>query len=141
MRTWFMSRNGAITLTVLIAVVMGLVLLNGIATQGLSPRTIAASLLALSFVIFNFGGVLYAGRAMWRWQIEETASHLIWERGFVIAAVLATVLGLVLLEDILHTAGDSVLARLGMVAYLFGAVVVVVAETAYLGKGDWIYPQ
>ena len=39
------------------------------------------------------------------------------------------------------TAGEAVLARLGMVAYLFGAVVVVVAETAYVGKRDWIYPQ
>jgi hypothetical protein len=141
MTGWFTSRNGAITLTVLIALVIGLALLSAIATQGLSARTTAATPLAMSFAVFCFGGVLYAGRAMWKWQIENNASHLIWERGFVIAAVLATVLGLVLLEDILHTAGDSVLARLGMVAYLFGAAVVVVAETAYLGKGDWIYPQ
>jgi hypothetical protein len=42
---------------------------------------------------------------------------------------------------LLRSAGDSFMARLGMVAYLFGAVVVIVAETAYLGKRDWIYPQ
>jgi hypothetical protein len=141
MRSWFTSRNGAITIAVLIALGAGLALLSAIATQGLSARTIAASLLVLSFVLFSFGGALYAGRAMWNWEIKETSSHLIWERGFVIVAVLVTVLGLALLEDMLRTAGDSVLLRLGMVAYLFGAVVVVVAETAYIGKRDWIYPQ
>jgi hypothetical protein len=141
MRTWFTSRNGVITLTILIALCAGLALLSAIAAQGLSARTIAASLLVLCFVVFTFGGVLYAGRAFLKWQIDETSSHLIWERGFVIAAVLATVLGLALLEDMLRAAGEPVLSRLGMVTYLFGAVVVIVAETAYLGKRDWMYPQ
>jgi hypothetical protein len=141
MRAWFTSRNGVITLTILIALVASLVLLSAIATQGLSTRTIAASLLVLCFVVFTFGGVLYAGRAFLKWQIDETSSHLIWERGFVIGGVLATLLGLALLEDMLRTAGEPVLSRLGMVMYLFGAVVVVVAETIYLGKRDWIYPQ
>jgi hypothetical protein len=141
MRTWFTSRNGIITLTVVIAIGSGLALLSAIATQGVSARTIAASLLALSFVVFAVGGVLYSGRAFLNWQIDETSSHLIWERGFVIGGVLSTVLGLALLEDMLRAAGEPVLSRLGMVTYLFGAVVVVVAETAYLGKRDWIYPQ
>lgn len=141
MRPWFTSRSGIITLTILIALVAGLALLSAIATQGLSTRTIAASLLVLCFVVFTFGGVLYAGRAFFKWQIDETSSHLIWERGFVIGGVLATVLGLALLEDMLRAAGEPVLSRLGMVTYLFGAVIVIVAETAYLGKRDWIYPQ
>ena len=141
MRTWFMSRNGVITLTILIALGAGLALLSAIAAQGLSTRTVAASLLVLCFVVFTFGGVLYAGRAFLKWQIDETSSHLIWERGFVIGGVLATVLGLALLEDMLRVAGEPVLSRLGMVAYLFGAVIAIVAETAYLGKRDWMYPQ
>jgi hypothetical protein len=140
-RTWFTSRSGVITLTNLIALGTGLALLSAIATQGLSTRTAAASLLVLCFVVFTFGGVLYAGRAFLKWQIDETSSHLIWERGFVIGGVLATLLGLALLEDMLRAAGEPVLSRLGMVTYLFGAVVVIVAETAYLGKRDWVYPQ
>lgn len=116
-------------------------LLSAIAAQGLSERTIAASLLILCFIVFTFGGVLFTGRAFLKWQIAETSSHLIWERGFVIGGVLATVLGLALLENMLRAAGEPVLSRLGMVTYLFGAVVVVAAETAYLGKRDWIYPQ
>ncbi|MBZ0318804.1 MAG: hypothetical protein K8L91_20480 [Anaerolineae bacterium] len=141
MRAWLTSRNGMTTLCALIAIGSGLALVSAIATQGLSIRTIAASLLVLCFVVFTFGGVLYAGRAFLKWQIDETSSHLIWERGFVIGGVLATGLGLALLADMLRAAGEPVLSRLGMVTYLFGAVVVVVAETAYLGKRDWIYPQ
>ncbi len=141
MRSWYTSRSGIITLTILLALVAGLVLLGAIVTQGLSARTIAASLLVLCFVVFTFGGVLYAGRAFLKWQIDENSSHLIWERGFVIGGVLATLLGLALLEDMLRTAGEPVLSRLGIVTYLLGAVVVIVAETAYLGKRDWIYPQ
>ncbi len=141
MKTWVMSRNGIITFSVLIAIAAGLALLRAIATQGLSIRTMVASLLVLCFVVFGFGGVLYSGRALLKWPMAETASYLLWERGFVIAAVLATVLGLALLEDMLRAAGDSFLARMGIVAYLFAAVVVVVAETAYLGRRDWIYPQ
>lgn len=139
MRTWAMSRNGAITLTAIIAAGIGLVILSGIVNQGLSERTAGGGLLALSFAVFVFGGTLYFGRAIAKWQIEE-ASHLVWERGFVIAAVLATVLGLTLLDNMLRAAGEAIFAPLGMAAYFFGAVVVVVAETAYLGKRDWLNP-
>ena len=139
MNTWFMSPNGAITLTVLIAIGTGIALLRTIAAQGISTRTITGSLLILSLIVFGFGGMLFTGRAFWSWPIGN--SHLIWERGFIIAAVLITVLGLALLEDMLRAAGDTVLARIGMVTYLFGAVVVAVAETAYLNNREWNYPQ
>ncbi len=141
MRTWIMSRTGTISLTVAITIGAALALLSAIIAQGLSTRTASASLLVLSFIVFGVGGVLYSGRAFLNWRIEETSAHLIWERGCIITAVLAAVLGLALLEDMLRAVGDSFLARSGMVAYLFGAVVVVVAETAYLGKRDWLYPQ
>jgi hypothetical protein len=107
----------------------------------LSERQSAASLLILCFLVFSVGGMLYTGRAIWKWPAGQTQRYLIWERGFVIAAVMATVLGLVLLEDMLNSAGDSGFARLGMVTYVFGAVVVVTAETNYLNKREWVYPQ
>lgn len=141
MKPWLSSRNGILTVTIAFAIGAGLALLTTLASQGLSTRTVAASLLILCFVVFTIGGVLFAGRAFLKWQIDETSSHLTWERDFVIGGVLATVLGLALLEDLLRAAGEPLLSRLGMVAYLLGAVVVVVAETAYLGKRDWIYPQ
>lgn len=141
MRTWIMSRSGITTFSVLIATGAGLALLSVIATQGLSMNTLSASLLILGFVIFTIGGVLFAGRAFLKWQIEATTSYLIWERGLVIIGVLLNVVGLALLEEMLQAAGDSFLARAGMVTYFFGAVIVVSAETAYLGKRDWVYPQ
>lgn len=141
MKTWIASRSGTLTITAILAIAAGLALLSAIAAQGLSARTAAASLLILCFVVFTFGGVLFMGRAFLKWPIAETSSHLLWERGFVICGVLATVLGLALLEDMLRAAGEPVLSRLGMMTYLFGAVIVVAAETAYLSKRDWIYPQ
>ncbi len=141
MRTWLTSQRGILTFTVLLAAGTGLALISAIANQSLSIRTVTASLLILGFAVFTIGGVLFAGRAFLKWPIEETSSYLIWERGFVIIGVLLNVVGLTLLEEMLRTAGDSFLARAGMVTYFFGAVIVVSAETAYLGKRDWLYPQ
>lgn len=139
MYTWFMSRTGAIV-TIAITALIGLALLaliviNG---QGLqTERSAAASLLIVCMIIFTVSGMLFTGRSFWKWQVAATPAYLRWERGFVIAAVLATALGLALLDDMLVAAGAGVLARIGMVTYLFGAVVVVVAETAYLSSGEW----
>lgn len=141
MRTWITSRSGITTLSVLIAIGAVLALLSAIVTQGLSIKSLAASLLILGFVVFTIGGVLFAGRAFLNWQIENADAYLTWERSLVIIGVLLNVVGLALLEEMLRAAGDSFLARAGMVTYFFGAVIVVSAETAYLGKRDWIYPQ
>ena len=107
----------------------------------LSERQIAAGLLILSGLVFAVGGILYAGRAFLKWPAAETPDYLVWERGFIIASVLVNVLGLVLLEGLLRGAGDSIIARLGMVVYVFGAVIVVVAETSFLSKQEWVYGQ
>lgn len=141
MKTWLASRTGTLTLTMLIALGAGLAVFISVAAQGLSMRTVTASLLILCFVVFTVGGMLFTGRAFLKWQIAETSSHLTWERSLVITAVLTTIFGLALLEDLLRAAGEPLLSRLGMIAYLLGAVVVVVAETAHLSKRDWMYPQ
>jgi hypothetical protein len=104
-----------------------------------SEQVVAGGLLILSFVIFAVGGILYTGRAIWKWPAGETPGYLRWERGFVMAAVLTMVLGLVLLERILEAAGDTVLAPLAMVTFLIGAVVVIVAETFQLSGQEWVY--
>lgn len=139
MYTWFMSRTGAIV-TIAVTALIGLALLALIVVngQGLqTERSVAASLLIACMLIFTVGGLLFSGRAFWKWRVASTPVYLRWERGFIIAAVLATVLGLVLLDDVLGETGPSVLGQIGTVTYLFGAVVVVVAETAYLSKGEW----
>lgn len=135
-----MSRNQSIFFVLVINLVSIAFILSAFVTQGLSARTVGASLLIACFGIFSIGGVMYAGRAMWGWPLQETTAYLRWERAFIIAAIVATVLGLVLLEDLLRAAGDTYLARLGMVAFLFAAGQAVVAEGLYLGKNDWHYP-
>jgi hypothetical protein len=136
-----MKPRFVIAFSVVFAVIVGFVLLAVISDQGLSERTAAASLLILCFDIFTVGGILYTGRAIWQWPVGQTSLFLLWERGFVIAAVMATVLGLVLLERLLNAAGASAIAELGMVMYTFGAVIVVAAETAFMGGREWVYPQ
>lgn len=107
----------------------------------LSQREIAAFLLIACFLIFVVGGILFTGRAIWKWPAAQTPGYLRWERGFVVAALLVNVLGLVLLEDLLRAAGDTIIARPALAAYLIGAAVVVVAEMTYLYNREWVYPQ
>jgi len=107
----------------------------------LSEQQVAAWLLILSGLVFVGGGIMYAGRAMLHWPAAESHSCLVWERGFVMASVLVNVLGLLLLEGVLRSAGDAVIARLALVTYLVGAVVVLVAEASLIGRQDWVYAQ
>jgi len=141
MTIWLTSRYRAVLVSIFCIVLIIVVLAFVISRQGVSERTIAASLLVLSFIIFGLGGILYTGRAMLNWQIEDIATHLRWERGSVITATLVTALGFILLEDMLHATGDAYLARLGTMTYLFAAVILVVAETNYLSNGEWNYTQ
>ena len=107
MRGWFTSRNTAVALTVVFVVMPALALLAVVVDQGLSEWSGAASLLNSGFVVFGIGGMLYTGRAFWKWPSAQTPRYLRWERSFIIAAVVATVLGLALLEGMLRDGGDT----------------------------------
>lgn len=58
------------------AAVCGMALLSALASQGFSERTLAASLLAMSCVVFMMEGVLYAGSAFLNWKIDEASAYL-----------------------------------------------------------------
>lgn len=107
----------------------------------LSERQITAILLIACGLIFTVGGILFTGRAIWKWPIGQSAVYLLSERGFVLAALLINVLGFVLLEDLLRNAGDLIIARLVMAIYLLSAALLIVAETTYLHNREWVYPQ
>jgi hypothetical protein len=108
--------------------------------EGLFSQQIAAGwLLILSGLIFSAGGVLYTGRAIWKWPAGQTPRYHLWERGFVISALLVAVLGLNLLKGMLEAVGDRVLAPSGMVLLLIGAGVVIFAETYSLSRQEWLY--
>lgn len=107
----------------------------------LSERPITAILLISSIIIFTVGGMLYTGRAIWKWPVGQTAGFLRWERGFVILATLANLCGMVLLENMLRAAGESIISRLALVTYLVGTVVLIAAEMSYLHAREWVYTQ
>jgi hypothetical protein len=104
-----------------------------------SEQITAGWLLILSSIIFMVGGMLYAGRAIWKWSAGEARSYLLWERGFVMAAILTASLGLVLLERLLEAAGDNILPPLGLTLFLIGVVLVLAAETFSLSQQTWVY--
>jgi hypothetical protein len=105
----------------------------------ISEQVAAGWLLILSGLIFSVGGMLYTGRAMWKWPVAGTPVYLRWERGFVIAALLTAVLGFTLLGKELEAAGDRMLAPSGMVLLLIGAGVVIFAETFFISRHEWVY--
>jgi hypothetical protein len=107
----------------------------------LTDRRIAAILLILCSLVFLVAGILYTGRAIWKWPAAQTQTHLIWERSFVITAALINVMGFVLLQSLLNSAGDSIIARLALPIYLIATAVLLAAEGTYLNTRDWVYPQ
>jgi hypothetical protein len=110
--------------------------------QGLVvERRISASLLILCGVVFVVAGLLYTARAIWKWPVGQTPLYLRWERGLVIAAFMISVLGFVLLEDLLRNTGDTIFARSALAIYLISAAVLVVAETTFINTGALTYPQ
>jgi hypothetical protein len=105
----------------------------------ITEQVFAGWLMILSALIFFVGGFLYTGRAIWKWPAADRPAFLLIERGFVMAALLTVVLGLTLLERRLEAAGDSLLAPSGLMLFLIGAVLALVAETFSLSRQEWIY--
>ncbi len=62
-------------------------------------------------------------------------AYFAWERSFIMAAVVLTAIGFVLLEAQLQNTDGRVLARTGATAYLFGGILAVVAEASSLTQG------
>ena len=110
--------------------------------QGLLiERRITASLLIFSGIVFLVAASLFTARVIWKWPAGQSETYLRWERGVVIAGFLVNVLGFVLLEDKLRTAGDTMIARMALVIYIIAAALMAVAETNYLSNRQWVYPQ
>lgn len=105
----------------------------------LSEQVVTGWLLIISFIIFLPAGLLYTGRAIWKWPSAQSQAYLFWERGLVMAAFLVAAMGLVLLDRLLEAAGDRILSPIGMTIFLIGTVLVLAAETFSLSRQEWIY--
>jgi hypothetical protein len=108
--------------------------------DGPTVTQVTALLLIACLPVFSVGGVLFTGRIFWKWPIGQTPAYLYWERGFVLAALLLNVLGMALLQGLLHEAGATGITWLAMVAYLLGAATLAIAEVTFLRTQQWLYP-
>jgi hypothetical protein len=103
------------------------------------PATTAVALI-LGFAAIASGALMYWLRGGIRGGAPPSRRYLVWERSFIMAAVVLTAVGLVLLADLLAVSDGAAMARAGAVAYLFGGVLVVAAEASSLAQGlhqDW----
>ncbi len=107
----------------------------------LLERRLTAALLIGCFAIFFVAGMLYTGRAIWKWPAAQTDTWLLWERGWVIAAALINLLGFVLLAGLLENAGDRFIAPLALTVYAVATAVLLAAEGMFMFDRQWIAPQ
>lgn len=105
----------------------------------LSEQFTTGWLLILSGIIFLPGGILYTGRAIWKWPVSQSKAYLVWERGLVMASFMVAAVGLVLLDRLLEAAGDRILAPMGLAIFLIGTTLVVAAETFSLSRQEANY--
>jgi hypothetical protein len=99
-----------------------------------TERRITGALLVLSVLVLIPGVALYTSRINRPISAQAAADKSLFqaERQFILASVIVSALGFVMLEAVLQAAGDRVFAHLGMFGFLFGAVLVVVAEALTL---------
>ena len=96
----------------------------------------AGTFLLLSVVAVVVGAVMFSLRGGTTIDIPRTPPpSYTWERGFIMAAAILAAIGFMLLEMRLQDSSGRVLARTGAVAYLFGGMLVVVAEALELSQG------
>ena len=96
-------------------------------SQRTAGALLVAAILPLALGLFLFNRK-WAGA-------PDNATLFVWEKGFIVAAVVLTALGFTLLEATLHKTNGRVMARLGASAYFFGAVLLVAAEARRLSAG------
>jgi hypothetical protein len=101
----------------------------------------AGFLLVLGSLAFVPGGLMFWRRGGLQGRPLPSQAYFVWERCFVMAAVILTALGFVLLAEHLQNTDGRVLGRTGATAYLFAGILVVVAEALSLNGGfDKHYP-
>lgn len=100
-----------------------------------APARISGAILVLGFLAFLPAGLMFAFRGGMAGRPLPSQAYFVVERSLVMAAVVLTAVGLVLLEEALRESAGHVLARTGATTYLFGAILVVAAEALSLNGG------
>jgi hypothetical protein len=109
------------------------------ALAAVAPGRLAGVFLALSFVLAMVGALMYVSRSgVDPSELLGTTRFTI-ERSFIMAAVIATAAGLLMLEESKRNTSSHTLVRLGAIAYFFGAVLIVIYEAIRLSEGAHVY--
>lgn len=70
-----------------------------------SELRLTGRLLILSSIIFLVAAILFTIRFIWELPIGRTSTFFLWERSFVIAALLTALLSFTLFKKVLETGG------------------------------------
>ena len=95
----------------------------------------AGLILVLAEVVLFPGVMMFWLRGGLRGGEPRSRAHFFWERGFIMAAVILTAIGFVLLAGAMPDGVGRVLAIIGATAYLFVGVLLVAAEALALMLG------
>jgi hypothetical protein len=100
-----------------------------------TTERVAGLMLLLGDVIVFPGLMMFWIRGGHRGGAPRSHAHYVWERGFIMSAVVPTAVGFVLLAGYFQGTNAFILTNLGATAYLFGGVPVVAAEALSLTLG------
>jgi hypothetical protein len=102
----------------------------------------AAALLLLGNLIIFPGLMMFWIRGGWRAGARPPSpAAFAWERGFIFAGIIVTVIGFMLLEGQLENTAGGILARIGAIAYLMAGIFGVAGEALGLAiKDQNLYP-
>jgi hypothetical protein len=96
-----------------------------------------AALFVFAFVPVLAGGVMFTGRKQLGWAAAQSRRWLVAERSLWIAGFVVLTAGLGLFAELLTAEGEHILSRLALTAFLFGALVIVIAEAYALDTQSW----
>ncbi len=105
--------------------------------MGLSERNVSAILLIIGVALQLVTVFMWNSRNVLKWSVKMPA-YLNWERGSMIAAFVVAAMGVSLLETVLGDAGETILAPMGAIAFLIGAVIGIIVEASYLSSQNSI---
>jgi len=105
-----------------------------------SESGLTGMLLILSSIIFFVAAIMFTIRFLWELPIGRSSSFYLWERSFVIASLLATLLSFTQLKRVLEDAGEGILASMALMLFLVAAALAVVAETLSFPSDAILYP-
>ena len=100
-----------------------------------TAERVAGLVLILGVITAFIGLMMFWVRGGQRGGAPRSRAHYVWERGLIMAAVVLTAIGFVLLAVSLQGTDAFVLANIGATAYLIGGVLVVAAEALNLTLG------